>query len=105
MRLGLISDVHGNRVALEAVVADGVQQGVDVWWVLGDLVAIGVEPIPTLELLADLPGVQFVRGEGGKLPPDGGDQKQSLKERALSDTGVQTMLDVFAAEIKDVEEM
>ena len=33
------------------------------------------------------------------------DQKQSLKERALSDTGVQTMLDVFAAEIKDVEEM
>jgi hypothetical protein len=35
----------------------------------------------------------------------GPDQKQSLKERALADTGVQTMLDVFAAEIKDVEEM
>jgi DNA polymerase-3 subunit gamma/tau len=35
----------------------------------------------------------------------GPDQQQSLKERALSDTGVQTMLDVFAAEIKDVEEM
>jgi DNA polymerase-3 subunit gamma/tau len=35
----------------------------------------------------------------------GPDQKQSLKERALSDAGVQTMLDVFAAEIKDVEEM
>jgi DNA polymerase-3 subunit gamma/tau len=35
----------------------------------------------------------------------GRDQKQALKERALSDTGVQTMLDVFAAEIKDVEEM
>ncbi len=37
---------------------------------------------------------------------DGGpDQKQSLKERALSDASVQTMLDVFAAEIKDIEEM
>jgi hypothetical protein len=35
----------------------------------------------------------------------GGDQKQSLKERALSDASVQTMLDVFAAEIKDIEEM
>jgi len=35
----------------------------------------------------------------------GGDPKQALKERALSDAGVQTMLDVFAAEIKDVEEM
>ena len=44
--------------------------------------------------------------EGGPKPvPDGGNQEQSLKERALSDTGVQTMLDVFAAEIKDVEEM
>lgn len=35
----------------------------------------------------------------------GADRAQALKERALSDTGVQTMLDVFAAEIKDVEEM
>ena len=35
----------------------------------------------------------------------GQDQKQSLKERALSDASVQTMLDVFAAEIKDIEEM
>jgi hypothetical protein len=49
------------------------------------------------------------RGEGGPKPVPSGatsaDQKQSLKERALADTGVQTMLDVFAAEIKDVEEM
>ena len=35
----------------------------------------------------------------------GGDPKQALKERALSDATVQTMLDVFAAEIRDVEEM
>ena len=62
MRLGLMSDVHGNRVALDAVVADGMQQGVDAWWVLGDLVALGAEPIATLELLTNLPGVQFVRG-------------------------------------------
>ena len=34
-----------------------------------------------------------------------GDKKQALKDRALADSGVQTMLDVFAAEIKDVEEM
>src|SRR4029079_17555221 len=35
----------------------------------------------------------------------GSDKKQELKDRALADSGVQTMLDVFAAEIKDVEEM
>jgi hypothetical protein len=48
-------------------------------------------------------------GDGGGKPSSSGgpapDRQQSLKERALSDTGVQTMLDVFAAEIKDVEEM
>jgi DNA polymerase-3 subunit gamma/tau len=44
--------------------------------------------------------------EASKAPAAaGGDPKQALKERALSDAGVQTMLDVFAAEIKDVEEM
>ena len=33
------------------------------------------------------------------------DRQQELKDRAMADTGVQTMLDVFAAEIKDIEEM
>ena len=47
---------------------------------------------------------------GTPSPADAGsveprDRAKTLKERALSDTGVQTMLDVFAAEIKDVEEM
>jgi hypothetical protein len=37
-------------------------------------------------------------------PPKEPDRARTLKERALSDPGVQTMLDVFAAEIKDVEE-
>jgi hypothetical protein len=41
-------------------------------------------------------------GHAGAGPVD---RQDALKERALSDTGVQTMLDVFAAEIKDVEEM
>jgi DNA polymerase III subunit gamma/tau len=48
-------------------------------------------------------------GEASPLPgstvePNRDDRAKSLKERALSDPGVQTMLDVFAAEIKDVEE-
>jgi len=33
------------------------------------------------------------------------ERQQALKEQALSDSGVQAMLDVFAAEIKDIEEM
>jgi predicted phosphodiesterase len=62
VRLGLISDIHGNRTALEAVVADGGEQEVDSWWVLGDLVAVGPEPVRTLELLVELPKVQITSG-------------------------------------------
>jgi hypothetical protein len=34
-----------------------------------------------------------------------GDRQTTLKARALEDKGVQAMLDVFGAEIKNVEEM
>jgi DNA polymerase-3 subunit gamma/tau len=40
---------------------------------------------------------------GAPPPPD--EKKAALREQALADSGVQAMLDVFAAEIKDVEEM
>jgi hypothetical protein len=36
---------------------------------------------------------------------DAPDRQQALKQQAMADTGVQTLLDVFAAEIKDVEKM
>lgn len=62
MRLALLSDVHGNRHALEAVVADAQAQDVDSWWVLGDLAAIGPDPVATVALIADLPGVQVIAG-------------------------------------------
>jgi predicted phosphodiesterase len=62
MKLGMISDVHGNCHALEAVVADASSLGVDQWWVLGDLVAIGPDPVATMELVANLPHVEAIRG-------------------------------------------
>jgi predicted phosphodiesterase len=57
-----MSDIHGNRHALEAVVADAAGQGVDRWWVLGDIVAIGPQPLRTLEMVANLPRVEITRG-------------------------------------------
>jgi DNA polymerase-3 subunit gamma/tau len=42
----------------------------------------------------------------GAPPPDpAAIRKSALREQALADAGVQAMLDVFAAEIRDVEEM
>jgi hypothetical protein len=34
-----------------------------------------------------------------------GDKQSALRQQALADAGVQTMLEVFPAEIRDVEEM
>jgi predicted phosphodiesterase len=62
MKVGLMSDIHGNRQAVEAVVADAAAQGVSRWWVLGDLVAIGPDPVGTLELVANLPGAEITTG-------------------------------------------
>jgi hypothetical protein len=44
---------------------------------------------------------------GGAPAPDtrSAEKKSALREQALADAGVQTMLEVFPAEIRDVEEM
>ena len=60
--LGLMSDIHGNRTALEAVLADGANAGVESWWALGDLAAIGPEPVATLERLSNLADVRVTSG-------------------------------------------
>ena len=62
VKLGVLSDIHGNRIALEAVIADGTDRGVNQWWVLGDLAAIGPDPAATLEMLANLPNVLATTG-------------------------------------------
>ena len=63
MRIALLSDIHGNPIALDAVIADVQAQGsVDTYWILGDLVAIGYDPVGVLERLAGLPNACFARG-------------------------------------------
>ncbi|MCA9620140.1 MAG: metallophosphoesterase family protein [Myxococcales bacterium] len=47
-RVALLSDVHANPLALEAVWADAVAQGVERFICLGDIVDIGPEPSATV---------------------------------------------------------
>ena len=53
VRLGLISDLHGNRLAFEAVLEDLEKAGIDRLVCLGD-VAAGPEPRATIERLREL---------------------------------------------------
>jgi putative phosphoesterase len=54
MPVGVLTDVHGNSVALDAVIDDARSVDVDRWWVLGDLVAMGPDPVGTLDRLRSL---------------------------------------------------
>jgi predicted phosphodiesterase len=62
VKLGVIADIHGNDVALRAVLADAARSDVDRWWALGDLVLFGPRPAEVLELLQGLPGIGMLRG-------------------------------------------
>lgn len=91
MKLALMSDLHGNLLATEAVVADGAAQGVGSWWVLGDLAAIGPEPAATLELVADLPDVRVTSGNTERYVLTG-DRPPPSREDVLADSGLLDLL-------------
>lgn len=61
MRLALISDIHGNLIALEAVLAEITQQNIDHILCLGDVAAFGPQPLQVLARLRTL-GCPVVMG-------------------------------------------
>jgi putative phosphoesterase len=93
MRIALFSDIHGNPIALDAVLADiEAQGGVDAYWVLGDLVAIGPDPVGVLERLTELPNASFVRGNTDRYVVTGARPKPTPDE-VIADS---SLLPVFA---------
>lgn len=62
-RLAVLSDVHGNLRALEAVLSDiDAQDEPDAYWILGDLAAFCPWPAETLARLRALPNAAFLQG-------------------------------------------
>ena len=74
MRLGILSDVHGNLPALEATVEALRLQGVDEYVHLGDLVGYGPFPNECIELMAELASAGVAGNHElillGRLGPD-----------------------------------
>jgi predicted phosphodiesterase len=63
LRLAVLSDIHGNLIALEAVLADLKQAGgADKTWVLGDLCAFGPRPVECLQMIRDIPNAKVISG-------------------------------------------
>jgi len=71
MRLAIISDIHGNDIALRAVLDDIIKSGVDLIVCLGDVATLGVSPEVCMEMLREL-DCMFVMGNHDEflLTPD-----------------------------------
>ena len=54
-KIAVLSDIHGNTSALEAVMADAKAETVDEYWLLGDILMPGTGRRRILGLLASLP--------------------------------------------------
>lgn len=62
MRIAVIADIHGNRLALEAVLADIAAQGVTQILNLGDHLSGWIEPLRTADLLMQRPDIVSIAG-------------------------------------------
>jgi predicted phosphodiesterase len=71
MRIALISDLHANEVALDAVLEDIAQVGVDQIVCLGDTATLGPRPHAILERLRDL-GCPCIMGNHDAFMLDAG---------------------------------
>ena len=95
MRILVISDIHANYTALEAVLNDAGT--VDETWCLGDIVGYGPDPNATVELVREIPNLVCILGNHdvaitGKIPLEvfNGDARRALEyhERVLSATNM-----------------
>ncbi|MEA2141753.1 MAG: hypothetical protein QOI64_183 [Solirubrobacteraceae bacterium] len=66
----LIYDVHGNVLALEAVLADAARQGADAYVIGGDVALFGPWPEAAVARLQELPAAIWIRGNGERWTAD-----------------------------------
>ncbi|MPQ20842.1 metallophosphoesterase [Lactobacillus pentosus] len=62
VKIAVLSDVHGNSTALEAVLADARAQQVDEYWTVGDMTVRGPESERVLSLLDTVAPTAYVLG-------------------------------------------
>ncbi len=66
----LIYDVHGNALALAAVLDDAAEQGADAYFIGGDVALFGPWPEATVDRLQELSPATWIRGNGERWTAD-----------------------------------
>ena len=80
MKLGVITDIHNNSGALEAVLSELSAQECERILCGGDLIGIGPEPEATVQRMMHLPGCVAVRGNHEGYLLDGMDEARMGRE-------------------------
>jgi len=57
VKIGILSDIHSNGDALDAVLEHAGTRGIDRWWCLGDIVGYGAEPDRVVERVKEIGAV------------------------------------------------
>src|SRR5258707_1911001 len=91
MRIAVVSDIHGNRTAFEAVLADLRQTSPDLILHGGDLADGGSSPVEIVDRIRDL-GWQGVLGNTDEMLA----RPESLTEFASQSPNLQLLFDAIA---------
>jgi diadenosine tetraphosphatase ApaH/serine/threonine PP2A family protein phosphatase len=85
MRIAVLTDIHGNREAFEAVLADVAAHGVDRIALLGDIVGYGADPVWCCDRATDLVagGAICVRGNHDNAASGAVEAMSRLAGRAM----------------------
>ncbi len=67
MKIAVLSDIHGNKLALDSVLADALNSGVQKFFILGDLAMGGYDPNYTIEKVFSLENAEIIQGNTDKL--------------------------------------
>lgn len=98
MRIAILSDIHGNTIALDAVLKDiQARGGVDEYWILGDIAAIGHDPVGAIERVAALPNARVIRGNTDRYLTDGHRPGPSLDEAIQNPRLLPTVIETAAS--------
>jgi predicted phosphodiesterase len=89
--LGLLYDIHGNLPALDEVLAEASEEGVDRWLLGGDYGTPSPWPLETLDRLKQLENATWIRGNGERW----------LREPPLDRPEVMAVYETFTGGLPD----
>ena len=88
MKYAIIADIHGNLEALQAVLKDAKEQGVDKYVCLGDIVGYGADPKECLRIVREMQ-IPCVKGNHEARPSDVKDMKLVYDENVDGEVWMQ----------------